>query len=138
MTRYEFASYEWLNALEAIMREAVRGADSPPASFVFSECFTKPPDHLTTGGRPIGFTAQFEGNNLRFTHQSTEAADVYIEAEYEVVQKRAQTQFGGITTERTESMRALIESGRMTVRGDFTNRPSFMHGVHDMMAGMTL
>jgi hypothetical protein len=140
--KYEFGSPQWTDALRGAFERAWSAADpeETTGSFSLSECYIDPPAHLGQPGERLGWHCRFSGDKVTFLLGPSEDVDVYIETDYQAVLPLARLVYGDDPErqrERESLLGALVGEGKLRVKGDLTNRPAFLDGVHDYMATIT-
>lgn len=136
-TKYEFASPEWLTAMEAALSSALEQApaDEAKVRFSYSERYTDPPEHLAKP-EGVGYTARFEDGTLTFLHKPTEDVDVAITADYTAILPRVRWIIGDDPAAFGAGRQPLVDQGKLKHQGD-TPFPAFLLGGHDIIAAQT-
>jgi hypothetical protein len=135
-TKVEFASREFLDVLQAAIREVASVPEAKEIVFSMSECWHDVPSSISASGE-AGFTSRMNCGTLQFTPEPSTDVDVRIDADYTALLPLARFVAGG-DPERQKKMNgmmmALVQAGKMTITGDVTKIPALTAGIHDRCA----
>jgi hypothetical protein len=141
LTKHRFASEAWTAELEQAMAAAFASAapDTQGIHFSICEVYTGVPADLAPAGR-LSWHCVFAGGGMLFQREELPTADLHITVDYETVLPVARIAVEGDAARQTEMERligAAIAAGKFTVRGDPSQNPAFLAGVHDRVAKVT-
>jgi hypothetical protein len=141
MTKYEFASAEWLAAMHATFASAAAHGVLPfTEDFTFTEVYSEAPSDISTGGS-VAFTIRVRdgGRTVGFEAVASEQADLTLRVRWADYLPLVKMVAGDTAESQRTFQRAMAEamqSGKVHVDGDIT-RFTAGFAIHDAMARLT-
>jgi hypothetical protein len=139
--KLEFASPQWLAALQKAYEDATASAGPAASGVAFTMCevYTGVPSHLSSSGT-LAWKSTVKDGVVVFKHEDDPAADLHVTVDYASVLPLGRLVVEGDPKAEAEMNRIAgeaIRAGKFTVKGDAAKRPAFLAGVHDRMARIT-
>jgi hypothetical protein len=135
MKKVEFASPEWMAAIEGKLRRMA--AENPDWRFGICEVFTDSPKHLAADG-VIAWHCRVADGKLDFRMGEADDVDIKNIADYQAILPFARLHLTPETQADYVKMseRALAD-GKLKRVGDASTLPPGIHGLHNEMAEIT-
>jgi hypothetical protein len=138
MTKVEFASPEWFDALRTMFSAY---AATAPAGMDFSVCevFTGVPRHLDKDGSgTIAWHCRITPGRFDFAFGESDAVDMKTVTDYQFILPFARMKLGPDTQEEYQKqMQGGLESGKIRRAGDGSKAPPELYAIHNDLADIT-
>lgn len=138
MTKVEFASPEWFDALRAMFSAYAKTA---PADMDFSVCevFTDVPRHLDKDGSgTIAWHCRITPGRFDFAYGVSDAVDMQTVTDYQFILPFARMKMGPETmAEYQRQMQIGLEAGKIKRSGDGSKAPPELYAIHNDLADIT-
>lgn len=136
--KIEFASPQWLAALEKLLRTYTAKAGDD-VELTLCEVFTGVPEHLDKHGNGvIAWYCRIEGGEVEFSEGEIEQADIKTVTDYQFILPFARLKIDpGNMTEYEARLAEGARQGKIDRRGDRAKVPPAFYGMHNDLAEIT-
>ena len=138
MTKYEFASKDWMDALHREIVAMLRNAPDD-LRYSFCEVFTGVPKHLDRNGTgKLAWSCFVEGSHVQFTETERDDVDMKTTADYTYLIPLAHWH---IDEETRAALNKYLEEGardgKIVRAGDPARSPAILNGLHNAVIAFT-
>ena len=139
--KYEFASEEWLSAVErtihACVEEARDAGQLEGVFFSLCEVYEDVPVGVNPAGR-VAWSAVLDGEKVTFSRTELATADLKVVADYQVLKPVVKVEFDqGPPPDVLQALGAATEQGRFKIDRT-TPSPAAVASLHNRVAAITL
>ena len=137
--KIEFASPEWLAALEGFIDSYIARADAP-IELSLCEVFVDVPKHLDKNGTgKLAWYCRIKDGKLEFEEGEIDDADIKTVADYDFILRFARMKIDpGNMQEYERQLAEGAAAGKITRQGDRSKVPPAFYGMHNDLADITL
>ena len=139
--KYEFASEDWLSALErtidACVEEAREAGQLEGVSFSVCEVYEDVPVEVNPAGR-VTWSAVLSGEKVAFSRAELATADLKVVADYQVLKPVVKVEFDqGPPPDVVQALGAATEQGRFRIDRAAPS-PEAIASLHNRVSAITL